>query len=61
MNIKIQPVRLLVNPVNDYTARLARDAKEVKAAQVLRFQVFNLELKEGLEQSYHLIKTEDLF
>jgi putative hemolysin len=61
VNIKIQPVRLLVNPVNDYTTRLARDTKEVKAAQALRFQVFNLELKGGLEQSYHLIKTEDLF
>ena len=52
MNIRIQPVRLLVNPVNDYTARLARDAREVEAAQALRFQVFNLELKEGLEQSH---------
>jgi len=52
VNIRIKPVRLLVNPVNDYTARLARDAKEVKVAQALRFQVFNLELKGGLDQSY---------
>ncbi len=28
------------------------DADEIRAAQVLRFQVFNLELNEGLAQSY---------
>jgi putative hemolysin len=61
VNIRIKPVRLLVNPVNDYTARLARDAKEVKAAQALRFQVFNLELNEGLEQSYLSGLDEDPF
>ena len=57
----MKPVRLLVNPVNDYTARLARDAKEMKAAQALRFQVFNLELNEGLAQSYLSGLDEDLF
>ena len=61
MNISIKPVRLLVNPVNDYTTRLARDAKEVQAAQALRFQVFNLELNEGLEQSYVSGLDEDPF
>jgi putative hemolysin len=61
VNISIKPVRLLVNPVNDYTTRLARDAKEVKAAQALRFQVFNLELNEGLEQSYLSGLDEDPF
>lgn len=35
-----------------YSARLARDFEEVRAAQALRFEVFNLELNEGLEQSY---------
>jgi putative hemolysin len=35
-----------------YAARLARDAAEVRAAQMLRFQVFNLELNEGLAGSY---------
>jgi putative hemolysin len=35
-----------------YTARLARHAAEVQAAQALRFEVFNLELDEGLVQAY---------
>jgi putative hemolysin len=35
-----------------YTARLARGAEEIRAAQALRFQVFNLELNEGLNASY---------
>lgn len=54
-------MRLLVNPVNDYVMRLTRDAKEVKAAQALCFQVFNLELKGGLEQSYLSGLDEDPF
>ncbi len=35
-----------------YQARLANTAAEVAAAQALRFDVFNLELDEGLAQSY---------
>jgi putative hemolysin len=35
-----------------YEARLARGAAEVEAAQRLRFEVFNLELGEGLVHSY---------
>ena len=35
-----------------YACRLARNDGEIKAAQALRFEVFNLELKEGLVQSY---------
>lgn len=35
-----------------YVARLARNAAELSAAQILRFQVFNLELNEGLTGSY---------
>lgn len=35
-----------------YAGRLACSAEEVKAAQRLRFEVFNLELEEGLPQSY---------
>jgi putative hemolysin len=35
-----------------YAARLARSADELSAAQILRFQVFNLELNEGLAGSY---------
>lgn len=35
-----------------YRLRLASSAQDVKAAQALRFEVFNLELDEGLVQSY---------
>src|SRR6266571_3775140 len=35
-----------------YAARLARSADEVRRAQQLRFEVFNLELGEGLADSY---------
>ena len=35
-----------------YASRLARLPEEIRTAQALRFQVFNLELNEGLAQSY---------
>jgi putative hemolysin len=35
-----------------YCVRLARSADEVRCAQQLRFEVFNLELGEGLAESY---------
>ena len=35
-----------------YCVRLARNAEEVRRAQQLRFEVFNLELGEGLVESY---------
>jgi putative hemolysin len=35
-----------------YRARLAASAMDVQAAQALRFEVFNMELDEGLVQSY---------
>ena len=37
-----------------YLARLARSADEVRAAQRLRFEVFNLELNEGLAESHFI-------
>lgn len=48
-----ESVRLLVSAPSQYAIRLARSADEVQAAQALRFQVFNLELNEGLADSYH--------
>lgn len=39
-------------PAPAYRARLARTAADLHAAQALRFEVFNLELDEGLVQSY---------
>src|SRR5262245_57947931 len=51
MQTLIAPARLLTSSTNAYTLRLARDASEVRAAQALRFSVFNLELNEGLAES----------
>lgn len=42
-----------------YEVRLARDVHEVAAAQRLRFEVFNLELGEGLVQSYGTRRDAD--
>jgi putative hemolysin len=47
-----ESIRLLVGATGQYAARLARNADEIRAAQELRFQVFNLELNEGLAESY---------
>jgi putative hemolysin len=44
-----------------YEARFARTADEVDAALRLRFEVFNLELGEGLVSSYSTGRDEDLF
>jgi putative hemolysin len=47
----LEPVRLLTRSASTYSTRLARDGSEVRAAQALRFAVFNLELNEGLVES----------
>jgi len=47
-----EPVRLVVSTPAQYAVRLACNAGEIRAAQTLRFQIFNLELNEGLPQSY---------
>lgn len=44
-----------------YRARLARGAAEVRAAQSLRFRVFNLELNEGLTSSWGTGLDADAF
>ena len=54
-------MRLVVNSTLQYTTRLAKSIEEVHAAQELRFQVFNLELNEGLEKSYATGRDEDAF
>ncbi len=61
MNITKDSVRLLVGSAGQYAIRLARSTAEVRAAQQLRFEVFNLELNEGLEQSYATGLDEDPF
>ncbi len=51
MRANLEPARLVTGSLVRYTARLARDSAEVRAAQALRFAVFNLELREGLAES----------
>ena len=51
MLTQLEPARLLVNPHAKYATRLTRDSNDVRAAQALRFAVFNLELNEGLAES----------
>jgi putative hemolysin len=57
----LKSVRLIVNASAQYAARLACNAAEIRAAQTLRFEVFNLELNEGLAQSYASGLDEDPF
>ena len=52
MNPTRESVRLVVSAPAHYAIRVARTTDEVRAAQTLRFQVFNLELNEGLAESY---------
>jgi putative hemolysin len=51
MGVIKDSVRLLAGSSAHYAVRLAASAEEVRVAQALRFQVFNIELKEGLPQS----------
>jgi putative hemolysin len=44
-----------------YLARFARDAADVEAIQRLRFEVFNLELREGLDASFLTGLDQDEF
>ena len=53
MNAVKKSVRLVVSSAPaKYTMRLARTEADIRAAQMLRFEVFNLELNEGLDESY---------
>jgi putative hemolysin len=56
-----ESVRLVVRAPAQYQARIARDPSEVQAAQTLRFEVFNLELNEGLAESFATGRDEDRF
>src|SRR5437762_2551411 len=51
MLTQLELTRLLVKSQAEYTARLARGVGEIRAAQALRFAVFNCELNEGLAES----------
>jgi putative hemolysin len=52
-------LRAAVTPA--YRARLARTRADIEAAQALRFEVFNMELDEGLAQSYDTCLDADPF
>lgn len=57
----LDSLRLVVASPAHYAMRLARTLDEVRAAQALRFEVFNLELNEGLSESYLTGRDEDPF
>jgi len=61
MNQIRESVRLVVNNPAHYGMRLAVNTSEVQAAQALRFQVFNVELNEGLAQSFATGRDADAF
>jgi putative hemolysin len=44
-----------------YSVRFAANLEDVRAAQTLRFLVFNLELQEGLESSFLTLRDEDAY
>ncbi len=44
-----------------YRIRFACDAEDVRLVQTLRYEVFNLELEEGLEESHRLGLDQDRF
>lgn len=47
--------------LDSYRLRLAESDKDIRAAQTLRFLVFNLELNEGLEGSFETCLDADAF
>lgn len=61
VNTTLDSVRLVTSSTANYSARLADNEDDVRAAQSLRFAVFNLELSEGLEQSYRTGLDADPF
>lgn len=61
MNNPLDTVRLLVSLPAHYQARLARSTDDIRAAQALRYQVFNVELNEGLAASHLTERDEDPF
>lgn len=61
MKSLIESARLLVSAPAHYVTRLAATNAEVRAAQALRYQVFNLELNEGLPTSHATGLDSDAF
>jgi putative hemolysin len=61
MTTLLEPARLLTSAPALYTLRLTHNAAELHAAQALRYNVFNLELNEGLAASAEMCRDEDPF
>lgn len=61
MRTPIEALRLLVGSNSTYAVRLASNAEEIRTAQSLRFSVFNLELEEGLKESFRTGLDADPF
>jgi len=61
MKTELHSIRLIVASPAHYCTRLAQSLQEVRAAQALRFEVFNLELNEGLSESFATGRDEDPF
>ena len=57
----IAAAKLLVSADSQYAVRLAGTSADVHAAQTLRFEVFNLELGEGLAHSFVTGRDADPF
>lgn len=61
MKTMIDAVRLVVATPAHYRTHIAKSINEIRAAQALRFEVFNLELNEGLQESYASGLDQDPF
>jgi putative hemolysin len=61
MITRLAPAPRLTTTVGGYSVGLARDNADLRAAQALRYTVFNLELREGLEQSHATGLDADAF
>ena len=61
LNSTLSAARLLVRAESHYTIRLAGSDADLHAAQKLRFEVFNLELGEGLAHSFVTGRDADPF
>ena len=54
------PTSTKISPAH-YRLRIAATEADVRAAQLLRFMVFNLELREGLDESFDTCLDTDRF
>jgi len=61
MNAPLSSIPLVVRSPAQYRTRLARNPDEIRAAQSLRFAVFNVELNEGLVNSHSSGLDQDHF